>query len=272
MYLLSVLTLKNCKKMGAALVFVLGCAHYANAADSAVDTILSKGELRVCWADDNPYSYKDPTTGKWEGFNHDMAADLASAMEVKLVDVDSTFKTVIASVKNHECDIGGAALFDTIKRAEVVLFTAPISFETSGAFVKNDSPYKTYADLDQKGKVLISKTGSASGDFAKRYFKNAEIRFVASDNSSVNAAEVANGRADAWWVSYTSTSRMLQQNKQFGMRPLGDKPLNPVGIVWAVDLNEYHLQQVINIWLRGQLHSGRTAELWKKWFGTDYIQ
>ncbi|WP_413734005.1 substrate-binding periplasmic protein [Sodalis sp. RH21] len=236
-----------------------------------MDKILSKGELRVCWAEDNPYSYKNPSSGKWEGFYHDMASDLATAMEVKLIDVDSTFKTIVGSVKNNECDIGGAALFDTIKRAEVVLFTAPISYETSGAFVKNDSPYKTYADLDQKGKVIISKTGSASGDFAKRFFKNAELKFVASDNSSVVAAEVANGRADAWWVAYTSTSRMLQENKQFNMRPLGDQPLNRVGIVWIVNLNEYHLQQVINVWLRGQLDSGRTAELWKKWFGTEFV-
>lgn len=272
MHFFSGFNLQTCKKMAAATVFILGCAQHAHAADTSVDTILSKGQLRVCWAEDNPYSYKNPATGNWEGFYHDMAMDLAASMEVKLVDVDSTFKTIIASVKNHECDIGGAALYDTMKRAEVVLFTNPISYETSGAFVKNDSPYKTYADLDQKGKVIISKTGSASGDFAKRYFKNAEIKFVASDNSSVDAAEVANGRADAWWVSYTSTSRMLQQNKQFNMRPLGEKPLNPVGIVWVVDLNEYHLQQVLNVWIRSQLNSGRTAELWKKWFGTDYIQ
>ena len=128
------------------LVGALGISG-AQAADDRIAKIEASGELRVCHAEDNPWTYRDPLTGKWLGFTRDLAADLAEELGVELVDVDSTWKTIVPSVKNDECDIGGGGLFATVTRAKVVLFTIPFAYAHSTAIVHKESSYSIVEEV-----------------------------------------------------------------------------------------------------------------------------
>ena len=168
----------------AAALALLLAAPGAQAADDRLAKIEASGELRVCHAEDNPWTYRDPATGEWLGFTRDLAADLAAELGVELVDVDSTWKTIVPSVKNDECDIGGAGLFATVTRAKVVLFTIPFAYAHSTAIVHKDSDLNTYADLDQPGKLIIGSAGTATLEFAKQFFKQAEVKGLPVDTDS----------------------------------------------------------------------------------------
>ena len=244
----------------------------AAAKDDQIAKIESSGKLRVCYAEDNPWTFKNPATGNWEGFTRDLAADFAAALGVELVDVDATWKTIIQSVKNDECDIAGAALFANVKRAKVTLFSVPYALATSSAIVHKDSDLKLYSDLDQAGKVIVVKAGTATEDFSKRFFKKAEVKPFVSDTDAVLFAEVASKRADPYWSTHTKATIFLQKNKQFPVRPLGDQPVDETYIIWAVDAGEYAFQQVMNVWLTRHIAAGKTAALWEKWFDSAYVR
>jgi cyclohexadienyl dehydratase len=257
---------------GAALTALLGAANPAAAADDLLAQIESRGELRVCHAEDNPWTYRDPATGEWLGFTRDLAADFAAALGVELVDVDSTWKTIMGSIKNGECDIGGGGLFATVTRAKVVLFAIPFAYAHSTAIVSNDSDYNSYADLDLPGKLIIGKAGTATLEFARGFFKQAEVKAFVSDTDAILLAEIANGRADAYWSTTTKGDRLLKENPQFNARLIGDEPEDYVAVAWAVNLGEYHFREVINIWLTRYIEAGKTAALWEEWFKTSYVR
>ena len=264
-------TLLTSVACATALVAALGSTR-ALAADDRLATIESSGKLRVCHAEDNPWTYRDPATGKWLGFTRDLAADLAEELGVELVDVDSTWKTIVPSVKTGECDIGGGGLFATVTRSKVVLFTIPFAYAHSTAVVHKDSGYNSYMDLDKPGKLIIAKAGTATLEFARRFFKHAEVKAFVSDTDAIILAEVANRRADGLWTTTTKGDKILKENPQFNSRLVGDEPEDYVAVSWAINLEEYHFQNMLNIWLTRHIEARKTAALWKKWFGTTYVR
>lgn len=253
------------------LVGALGISG-AQAADDRIAKIEAAGELRVCHAEDNPWTYRDPATGKWLGFTRDLAADLAEELGVELVDVDSTWKTIVPSVKNDECDIGGGGLFATVTRAKVVLFTIPFAYAHSTAIVHKESGYSSYKDLDEPGKLIIGSAGTATLEFAKRFFKHAEVKGLPVDTDAILLGEIANQRADGWWTTTTKGIKFLDENPQFKARLIGDEPEDYIAVSWAINLEEYHFQQTLNRWLTRHIRAGKTAALWVKWFGSDYAR
>ena len=253
------------------LVGTLGIAG-AQASDDRIAKIEASGELRVCHAEDNPWTYRDPATGKWLGFTRDLAADLAEELGVELVDVDSTWKTIVPSVKNDECDIGGGGLFATVTRAKVVLFTIPFAYAHSTAIVHKESGYSSYKDLDKPGKLIIGSAGTATLEFAKRFFQHAEVKGLPVDTDAILLGEIANQRADGWWTTTTKGIKFLDENPQFKARLVGDEPEDYIAVSWAINLEEYHFQQTLNRWLTRHIRAGKTAALWVKWFGSDYAR
>ena len=256
----------------AAALALLLAAPGAQATDDRLAKIESSGELRVCHAEDNPWTYRDPATGNWLGFTRDLAADLAAELGVELVDVDSTWKTIIPSVRNGECDIGGAGLFATVTRAKVVLFTIPFAYAHSTAIVHKDSGLSAYEELDQPGKLIIGSAGTATLEFAKRFFKQAEVKGLPVDTDSILLGEIANQRADGWWTTTTKGLKFLDENPQFKARLIGAEPEDYIAVSWALNLGEYHFRQMLNIWLERHIRAGKTAKLWEKWFGNEYVR
>ena len=257
----------------AAALALLLAAPGAQAADDRISKIEAAGELRVCHAEDNPWTYRDPATGEWLGFTRDLAADLAAELGVELVDIDSTWKTIVPSVKNDECDIGGGGLFATVTRCQGgavhhalrVRATAPRSCTRT----LDSAPTRR---LDQPGKLIIGSAGTATLEFAKRFFKHAEVKGLPVDTDAILLGEIANKRADAWWSTTTKGIKYLDENPQFQARLIGDEPADYIAVSWAINLGEYHFRSMLNTWLERHIRAGKTAKLWEKWFGAEYVR
>ena len=255
----------------AALATALGVsdAAAAEATDDLISTIEDRGELRVCHAEDNPLTFRNPLTNKWEGLTRDLAAALAEDLGVKLVDVDSSWKSIIPSVQSGECDLGGGGLFVTVTRAKVVLFSIPFMFAHSSAVVHVDSGLTSYKQLDQPGKVVIGVAGTSTLEFAKKFFKHATVKPLTSTSDAVTLAEIANKRADAYWTNSYKGAKLLKENPQFKARQIGDVPQDYVSTSWAIRKGEYHFKEMVDVWLHRFITAGKVDELWKKWYGPE---
>jgi ABC-type amino acid transport substrate-binding protein len=253
-----------------ASVLLASFVSVAIASDDSIEKIKSSGTLRACFADDNPWEVKDPASGQWQGVLPDMAADIATSLNVNLVQVDATWATLIQNLEADKCDIIAASLFATVKRAESIIFTNPYAYEYATVYVPKDSAFKAYDQLDAPGKVIAVRAGTAEADSGARFFKNATIKPYLGDSSLAILTDLSAKRIDGWLDSVVSTGRFLEQNPQYPVRPIGDAPLMPAQVVWGVKSGDYRFQQLLNTAIFGYLSSGKMATSWTKWFGTKY--
>ena len=251
----------------AALATTLGVTGPVSAADDLMSQIEERGELRVCHAEDNPLTFRNPATNRWEGLTRDLAAAFAEELGVELVDVDSSWKSIIPSVQSGECDIGGGGLFVTVTRAKVVLFSIPFMFAHSSAVVHKDSGLTSYEQLDQPDKLIIGVAGTSTLEFAKKFFKKATVKALTTTSDAVTLAEIANKRADAYWTNSYRGAKLLKENPQFKSRLIGDVPQDYVSTSWAIRKGEYHFKQIVDVWLHRFITAGKVEVLWKKWYG-----
>ncbi len=222
--------------------------------------------LKVCQAADSPWSSINPLNGEWEGFTVDLVNRLASELEVSVENIDAGWSGLVQNLATGGCHMAAAAMFATVPRSKVVLFTNPFAYEGQAAVVKKGSGLNSYVDIDQPDKVVIGFAGSATTAFAEKFFKNATVRPVNYPETLQVVADVAAGRADAAWVSYVSHSLLLKANPNLDVEFVNEKPIGFSAIRWAIPPGEYQFQQLINNWLTQAIASGEVAEDWGKWF------
>src|SRR5262245_62501189 len=100
---------------------LLGATQRAGAA-GLVDEIKQRGTMRFCVAD-WPYLTKDPKTGKWTGYDADLAEALASRFNAKVEFVDSSWGNMIPALLAKKSDVAWRGFFHPEERAKVVDYT-----------------------------------------------------------------------------------------------------------------------------------------------------
>jgi len=102
----------------------LGTTRPSGAA-GLVDEIKQRGTMRFCVAD-WPYLQKDPKTGKWSGYDADLAEALAGRLGAKVEFVDSSWGNMIPALLAKKCDVAWGGFFHTEERQKVVDYTKDV--------------------------------------------------------------------------------------------------------------------------------------------------
>jgi polar amino acid transport system substrate-binding protein len=149
--------------------------QFMNIDPSIVAAFTPAGSLRASINLGNPIlANRDPVSGEPVGLSVDIARAFAERLEValELVVVDSAGKSV-KLVAEEYADIGFFAI-DPL-RGQAIAFTAPYVLIEGFYLVREDSPIKTNADVDQlHNRVAVGK-GSAYDLFLTRELKAAQI-------------------------------------------------------------------------------------------------
>jgi polar amino acid transport system substrate-binding protein len=248
---------------GVMLIASFGPGHADQ--DTLLQQIKKNGVIRVCQAAYPPYNVKNPQTGEWEGLNVDLVNAIATFLSVKIENVDTSFPALIPSLQTHKCDISAAATYVTPARAEQVLFTTSYASETKVSFVPVDSPIHTYEELDRPNVTIATRAGTAEETFAKRFFKQAQIKVTTSDATQAHLLDVAAGRSDAALAGRTGSLIFLKQNPNLKLRLIEDKQLDPSRFALMLPPGEYHLQLYVNVCLQALTDSGKLQEITGRW-------
>lgn len=255
--------------LALTMAFGLGAGEAA-AQEGTIAKIRDAGVLRVAMAESLPMQFKDPATGTWQGYNVDMANDLAEVMGVKLEIVDATWQTLIPGLIAGQYDIIMVDMWATPERAMTVVFTDPYNVYGWSVMVREDSPYQTWEDLNKEGIVISVLSGTADEQTAKRTFPLAEVKGLVSENVNAPRLEVAAGRADAHVTDLLNIKIFMAQNPGAGVRILQeDRVLAPTGLAYAIRPGDYHFLNFLNTWIGSRRDSGKADELRAKWI-TDF--
>jgi polar amino acid transport system substrate-binding protein len=239
---------------------VLMTAGVAMAEDS-IDRILKSKQLKIGYIPSTPSAIKDPVTGKLSGIYIDAITLVAQQMKVEPVFIETGWATFPAGLNSGEFDVSVAGTFATIGRSAAVDFTIPVNYLGYSAVVKaSDNRFKTLADMDKPGIKIALVQGAAGHEFAKEYFKKAELVTLATSNLTAPFIEVSAGRADVGIEDAWSTHRYAKIHPE--VKDLFESnPYNLLPIAWAVKRGNTEMLTFMNTAIRYLQSTGRMERM-----------
>ena len=183
--------------LGALVALTLQAAPTAAQAQSTIDEIKQRGELRIAGVLYRPLISPRPS-GEYVGIDVEIMKLMAADLGVKLNIVNSEWATAVAGIDAKKWDIV-PALCITEKRKEVIDFSE--SYITIGATVttsaNNPKGLTTIESFNRPEIVFAVPSGSWSESVAKEVAPNAQMKGFGQSTSADLIQEVIAGRADA---------------------------------------------------------------------------
>jgi len=231
---------------------------------STLEQITKRGELRVGFeAGYLPFEMADKK-GRFIGFDIDMAKEMAKAMGVKFVPVNTAWDGIIPALITKKFDIIISGMTATQERNLKINFADPyiIVGQTILLNPKHKGKVKSYKDLNNPKYTLTSKLGTTGEQAIKRLIPRATYKSFEVESEA--ALEVLNGKADAtvYDLPFCATF-MAQQGK--GKLIFLDEPFTFEPLAWAIRKGDPDFMNWLNNFLRQVKNDGRYEKIYNKW-------
>jgi glutamate/aspartate transport system substrate-binding protein len=239
--------------------------------DSRLKSIIAKKIVRIAYrADARPFSFvndaKEPL-----GYTIDLCKQVTDSIgrqfglpELKIewvpVTVDTRFSTVAGGKADMEC--GSSTV--TLGRMKEVDFSIFVFVESTGVLVTRASDIHSFADMAGKKIAVVSSTTNARAvaEQVRRQKLDVTLVLVKDRDEGIDALEA--GRADGFASDkLLLAGAQLKKPEAFVMLP-DDLSIEQYAI--AVPRGDWALRLAVNTGLAQIFRSGRTGELFERWF------
>jgi polar amino acid transport system substrate-binding protein len=265
---------------GLALLVVV-CFTFAPAAigsdielakKSTLEDIIKSGELRVGFeAGYLPFEMADKK-GRFIGFDIDVAKEMAKAMGVKFVPVNTAWDGIIPALITKKFDILISGMTITQERNLKINFADPyiIVGQTILLNKKHEGKVTSYKDLNDPKFTITSKLGTTGEQAIKRMIPRAKYKSFEVESEA--ALEVLNGKADATVYDLPFCVTFMAQQGE-GKLVFLDKPFTYEPLAWAIRKGDPDFMNWLNNFLRQLKNDGRYDRIYSKWItSTDWIK
>lgn len=262
----------------AVLALVLGFSGAAYGDDielarkSTLNDITQRGELRVGFeAGYLPFEMADKK-GNFIGFDIDVAKEMAKAMGVKFVPVNTAWDGIIPALITKKFDILISGMTITQERNLKVNFADPyiIVGQTILLNKKHEGKVKSYKDLNDPKYTVTSKLGTTGEQAIKRLIPKANYKSFEVESEA--ALEVLTGKADATVYDLPFCATFMAQQGEGNLIFL-DEPFTYEPLAWAVRKGDPDFINWLNHFLRQMKNDGRYDRIYNKWIkSTDWIE
>jgi len=239
---------------------------------STLEHILKNGELRVGFESGYmPFEMTDKK-GRFVGFDLDVAKEMAKAMGVKFVPVNTAWDGIIPSLITDKFDIIISGMTVTQERNLKVNFADPyiIVGQTILVNKKHKGKVKSYKDLNKSNFIVTSKLGTTGEQAVKRLIPKCKYKSFETEPEA--ALEVVNGTADAFVYDLPYCVVFMAQQGA-GKLVFLDKPFTFEPLAWAVRKGDPDFLNWLNNFLNQIKKDGRYDRVYNKWIkSTDWIK
>ena len=185
--------------------------------------ILRTRRLRVgASLGEEPYFYKNSTTGQWSGFLVAMAGDLAAALGVELAIVETNWTDTVIDLHTGKIDLAYGPN-PTAQRAMFADFSTPLFHDTIAILARQGFAPKSWVELNVPESLVAVDTGSAREEAVRRFAGNAAITGFKTREEALQA--VQSGRVDCFVASVLFALAALKKNPQIGELVVPTPPL-----------------------------------------------
>jgi len=258
----------------ATALLVLANSALADDISGTLKKIKDTGVIKLGFLPESiPFSFAG-AGGKPMGYSTDLCTRVATGIQEQLglakLDLEwvpTTLQTRFDAVKSGAIDLECGITSNTLSRQKQVDFSLMIWVDGANFLVRDDSPFRTLADLNGKKIAVIPGTttvGALTDALSKSYIQ-AEIVTVQSHVSGLEA--LSKGNVEAYASDQTVLIGLaLASAKSLKMR-LGDGNLSyePYGLMMR--RNDQDFRQAVNAVLARLYRTGQIAPIYDRWFG-----
>jgi polar amino acid transport system substrate-binding protein len=247
----------------AGALLLSGCtgssSKAATAQDSQLSKVIKRGTLRVAALPDFPPYSSQTAGGQFDGYEVDVAKDLAKALGVKLQLVSTDGTSRLPLLKTDRVDVNISAWTSTNERAKSVGFTLPYVAHGASLLFRKNNPIKSYADL--AGKSVSVARGSTNDTIVTNDFPTAKV--VRFETIADAIAALKAGKVDACMEDAVTVQAAA--DKDPSVEALKADPLDPALISMGVLPGDQVWINYLNNFIRNLIASGEDQKLYAKW-------
>lgn len=226
-----------------------------------------------------PQSSLDTKTGKFVGFDIDVATEIAHRLGVNIAWQTPSWTIITSGSWNGRWDMSVGSMTPTNQRQKVLDFSQPYYYTPAVVVVNkaNTSIQNLATDLDGKNigvcsgctyESYLNKTLEIRGFHFNFMIDNASVHGYDTDTTALADLALGDGtRLDAVITSQTTAQQAIDSGKPLKIvgRPVFYEPL-AAAFDKGSQLNETSLSQAVNK-IIGQMHTdGTLTTLSKKWY------
>ena len=226
-----------------------------------------------------PQSSLNEQTGEYEGFDIDVATEIATRLGVDVAWEAPTWDIITAGSWNGRWDTTVGSMTPTNERQEVLYFTEPYNYTPAVVVVSADNDDVSDISTDLDGKKVGSCSPCTYSDFLEKKLsiEGYEFDFVIDDaeisgyDTDTTALEdLVNGRLDAVITSVTTAQGYIDAGNP--VKIVGDpvfyEPL-AVGFDKSADPSSESLYEAVDGIVHEMHEDGTLTSLSEEWYGLD---
>lgn len=224
--------------------------------------ILRTKKLRVAGLiAEEPYSYRDPASGRWGGICLTMARNLAEELGVEITVVESNWADLLVDVHTGKVDL--CYLSPTAQRGMFVDFATALFYDTYAIVARKGFGPTGWAEINVPETLVAVDTGSAREDAARRLVGNAAITGFKTRDEAI--AAIQSGRADCFVTTVFFALTALKRNPQLGELIVPTPHLRAAVCPGMPYDDDRRFRGVVGAWLEDNRGLGRIRE----WIAAD---
>lgn len=232
-------------------------------ADDSLQAVLERGVLKVgATGDYRPMSFRDPATGKYEGFDAALAEDLARGLGVKLEYVPTTWPTLMRDTLGRKFDLALCGITITPARQKQALMSEGYlrNGKTVLCRIEDAGKYTSLAAIDSPKVRVMENPGGLNEKFAREKLRHAKL-IIHPVNEEIPGL-IASGKADVMITEVMEAAYYCSKDKRLAA-PLLDKPFTRGQIGALLPPGGEALLDRVNRFIRDERRNGRLDELKK---------
>jgi glutamine transport system substrate-binding protein len=259
-------------KKGAILAVVLALltALAACGGKSAEPSSSSSGETKkkiIVGTDAAfaPFEYMDK--GKIVGFDVDLldAVMKEAGIEYELKNVG--WDPLFAALQSKEIDMAISGITINDKRKQTYDFSIPYFEATQMIMVKENSPIKNALDL--KGKTIGVQNATTGQEAVEKLLGKGNKNIKKFETTVVAIMELLNGGVDAVVTDNAVANEYVKNNPDKKIKVIPDSKHFASEFYGMMFPKGSDLKAKVDEALKKVIESGKYAEIYKKWFGTE---
>ncbi len=196
----------------AALLCLLALGPAGARAGAVLDHVRSSGVVRVCiWPEYYGITFRDPHTGKLQGMDVELSAELAKDLGVRLQYVDSSFPRLVPDLLESRCDVAMFAVGILPQRQQQLRFTQPyMRSDIYGITTKSNPAVRSWEDIDRPGVQVAVQRGTFMEPVMTETLKQAHV--VSIGPPQTREKELMAGRVDVFMTDYPYSRKLLDSS------------------------------------------------------------
>ena len=244
---------------------VLAAVFVGAALAETPDGIRERGVLRVGTAGDyQPMSYLDPETGKYVGFDAELAEDLAAALGVDIEYVPTSWPTLTEDTMAGKFDLAICGITVTDARKEAALMSD--GYLENGKTVlcraEDAGKYISLEAINRPEVRVMENPGGLNEKFARENLPEATL--IIHDVNQEIPGLVAAGEADVMITEVMEAGYYTGKDQRLAA-PLIHEPFTQGELGVLMPKGNEELLAYVNEFLAAEKESGRMDELAEKY-------